>query len=62
MDTVLETSRRQFLDEVSNCVPSSPQGVDFAAILDERSEQHPALSHPFAIFRLVNRIPRGQRE
>ena len=27
-----------------------------------RSEQHPALSHPFAILRLVNRIPRALLE
>src|SRR5439155_25405209 len=29
---------------------------------DQRSERHPALSHPIAIFRLVNRIPRALLE
>ena len=28
----------------------------------QRSERHPALSHPIAIFRLVNRIPRALLE
>ena len=50
------------LPSVTGSIIRAPSDNGEVTSPDQRSERHPALSHPIAIFRLVNRIPRALLE